>query len=100
MGPNIYKIKLELFVTAVDERMALAQAELATATCTAALRKVNSSFVQDTFTIMHVPEDAKAAEVGIEAVPVDSFDKERLIEAFGEKRAIRFIHDALERIDT
>lgn len=99
MGPNIYKIKLELFVTSVDERMALAQAELATATCTAALRKVNSSFVQDTFTIMRVPEDAKAAEVGVEAVPADSFDKERLIEAFGEERAIRFVNDALERID-
>lgn len=99
MGPNIYKVSLELFITAVDERMALAQAELASATCTAAIRRTNSGMVQDTLTIVRVAEPARAAEVAVEAVPVDSYDKDRLIEAFGEERAIRFLSHNLERVD-
>lgn len=90
-GPQKYTVPMTLTLDAVSPEMALAQAHILSRLFTEAARKANSTWVQDTTTTTNVGQIAMLAS----GDPEECYDKDLLIRAFGEDRAILFMGETL-----
>ena len=90
LTPKLFAVPLTLYVEAINEDMALAVANLYSFRITEHLRARNSSWITDKVTITSVTGDP--IQVDKSDLPEESYNKEPLIKAFGEDRAIRFLN--------
>ena len=91
---KIYAIPMTLYVQALNPEMAAGKAELSAFSATVALRKEGSGWITDkvsTVVTNGVPVEALCS-------PSEVYNKDILIKAYGEDRAIRFLNHSLDAI--
>jgi hypothetical protein len=90
---HLIKVSLELYVRAIDEKMAQALANIYAYRCTEYVRRENSNWVEDKETTMvvnpKIPVIVNQQELN--QARNNRVDEDLLVEVFGENRAIKFL---------
>lgn len=85
---TIFKINVTMYVEAMNADLAAGVAELNVYAATEAIRKRNSSWVEDKVSFL----ETNGIPIAVDSIPTGtSYKKEGLVKAFGEGAAIKFL---------